>query len=83
MKQIGIVQAKSRFSEIARHVKETGEPVRVINRGKEIVDITPIPGPSHARRTPKQAFAELSRLRRKLPKASYDNIKADIEEGRR
>lgn len=75
--------AKTRFSEIAKKVKETGQPVRVTNRGEEMVDIIPIPPRGHGRRTRKQAMAELSRLRRDLPKSSFAQIKADVEEGRR
>ena len=83
MKEIGIFDAKTRFSEIAKRVKDTGQPVHVTNRGEEMVDITPIPARSIGRRTREQAFAELTRLRRELPKSSLAQIKADIEEGRR
>jgi prevent-host-death family protein len=83
MEEVGMFAAKTRFSEIAKKVKETGRPVRVTNRGEEMVDITPIPPRTNGRRTRKQALAELSRLRRDLPKTSLAQIKADIEEGRR
>jgi prevent-host-death family protein len=83
MKEIGIFDAKTRFSEIAKRVKDTGQPVRVTNRGEEMVDITPIPARAIGRRTREQAFAELSRLRRELPKSSLAQNRADIEEGRR
>ena len=83
MEQIGMFDAKTRFSEIAKRVKRTGRPVRVTNRGEEMVDITPIPARSIGRRTRKQAIEELSRLRRELPKTSLAQIKADIKEGRR
>lgn len=84
MKKVGMFDAKTRFSEIAKLVKKTGQPVRITNRGEEMVDITPIPAQSaEGRRSRKRAFAELSRLRRELPKTSFAKIKADIEEGRR
>ena len=83
MEKVGIFDAKTRFSEIAKRVKKTGRAVRVTNRGEEIVDITPIPAHPSGRRTRRQAFEELSRLRRELPKTSFDQIKADIAEGRR
>jgi prevent-host-death family protein len=83
MEEIGIFEAKTRFSEIAKRVKETGQPVRVTNRGEQMVDIIPILPRTSGRRTREQAFAELSRLRRELPKSSLAEIRADIQEGRR
>jgi prevent-host-death family protein len=83
MKEIGIFEAKTRFSEVAKQVQATGQPVRVTNRGKEMVDITPIAARATRRRTREQAFLELSRLRQKLPKSSLSQIKADIAKGRR
>jgi len=83
MKEIGMFDAKTRFSEIARLVKETGQPVRITNRGEQMVDIVPIGSNSGNRRSRENAFAELSRLRRTLPKSSIKQIQADIAEGRR
>ena len=83
MKTIGMFDAKTRFSEIVKRVKQTGQPVRITNRGEELVDITPIPARAVGRRTPKQAFTELSKLRHELPKTSSAEIRAQIEEGRR
>jgi len=83
MKEIGIFEAKTRFSEIAKRVKQTGQPVRITNRGEQMVDIIPIRSEPVGRRTKAQAFAELSRLRHELPKTSLKQIKADIAEGRR
>lgn len=75
--------AKTRFSEIARRVKETGQPVRITNRGEEMVDIVPIGSRSENRRSKGEALVELSRLRKTFPKSSIKQINADIAEGRR
>ena len=83
MEEIGIFEAKTRFSEIAKRVKESGQPIRVTNRGEEMVDITPISPRRAGRRSKAQAFLALSRLRSELPKTSFAQIKADIAEGRR
>ena len=61
MEEIGMFDAKTRFSEIARRVKETGQAVRITNRGEEMVDIAPIAFPSIRRRSRKQAFEALAR----------------------
>jgi prevent-host-death family protein len=83
MKEIGMFEAKTRFSEIARLVQQTGQPVRVTNRGQEMVDITPVSKPVKQRRSKAQAVALLSALGKTLPKTSAKQIKADIQQGRR
>lgn len=83
MKQIGMIEANTRFSEIAKHVKETGQPVRITHSGEEMVDIVPVAPRTGGQRTKAQAFAELSELRKTLPKSSIEQIRADIAEGRR
>jgi antitoxin (DNA-binding transcriptional repressor) of toxin-antitoxin stability system len=40
MEEIGIFEAKTRFSEIAKNVNESGQPIRMTNRGEDMVDIT-------------------------------------------
>jgi prevent-host-death family protein len=83
MKHIGIFEAKTRFSEIAKRVKETGQPIRVTSHGEEMVDIMPIAPRIAGRRTKAQAIAELEELRKTLPKTSMKEIQADIAFGRR
>lgn len=83
MKEVGIIDAGNRFSEIARQVKETGNPVRVMNLGEEIVDIMPVAKVSSRQRSRENAFAELARLRRTLTPTTIEQIRADIIEGRR
>jgi prevent-host-death family protein len=62
MDEIAIVDARARFSDIARRVKETGRAVRVTNPGEELVDITPIaPHPVKSRSAAIPSFeAEMS-----------------------
>ena len=83
MEEIGMFDAKTRFSEIAKRVKETGQPIRITNRGEEMVDIVPVESRAENRRSKSQALATLSKLRRTLPKSSIKQINADIAEGRR
>ncbi len=83
MKVIGVFDAKTRFSEIAQQVKESGQAVRITKRGEEMVDITPIPSRPAGRRSREQAFAALAELRHTLPKTTLKQIKADIALGRR
>jgi prevent-host-death family protein len=66
MDEVGIFEAKTRFSEIPKQVKESGRAVRVTSRGEEMVDITPVAHRLMGRRTGEEAFEELCRLRRKL-----------------
>ena len=42
MNEIGLVEAKTKFSEICAHVADKGEPVVVTRRGKPLVKIEPI-----------------------------------------
>jgi prevent-host-death family protein len=82
MKEIGIFQAKTKFSEIAKRVKSTGRPVRVTNRGEPVVEIVPVTNGKSGRRSKREAIQELMRLRDTLPKVSVEEIKRDIAEGR-
>jgi len=83
MDEIAIIEAAMRFSEIAKRVKETGQPVRVTSLGEEIVDITPIQPHPVSRNSKDHAFLMLSQLRLDLPKQSMEDIISDIAEGRR
>lgn len=74
--------AKTRFSEIVRMVKQTGRGVVVTNRGEEMVVIAPISEPSAARATPRQAFDEIERLRRSFRSSTRAANRAAIDEGR-
>lgn len=82
MKEIGMFQAKTKFSEIARKVKSTGRAVRVTNRGEPVVDITPVRAEGGVRRERHEVFAELMEFRKELTKASLEDIRRDIAEGR-
>ncbi len=82
MEEIGIFEAKTHFSEIAKRVKDSGQSVRITSRGEEMVDIVPIVSHPKGRRTRDQAILELTRLRDELPKSSFEQIMADIAVGR-
>jgi prevent-host-death family protein len=89
MQEFGMFDAKTHFSEIVKRVVETGQPVRITNRGQPVVDITPAnqsPAPQPTptpRRTNAEIFAELRTLTRSWPKATLEEIQADIAEGRK
>lgn len=82
MEEVGMFEAKTKFSEIAKRVQATGRPVRVTNRGEPMVEITPVKPTPTSRRPPAAVFADLARLRTSLAKSSSEQIKADLAEGR-
>lgn len=83
MKEIGLFEAKTHLSKIAETVKRTGRPVTLTRRGEPYVDLVPHQDRSVRRRPQAQVLADLDQLRQELPKGSSEQIKADIEEGRR
>ncbi len=83
MEQIGIFDAKTRFSEIVKRVKDSARPIRITNRGEQMVDIVPVSNAVGRRRSSAEAFNQLASLRLKLPKTTLAQIRADIAEGRR
>jgi len=83
MKEIGLFEAKTNLSKIVEDVRRTGQPVTLTKRGEPYVDLVPHREASVSRRTQAQVLADLDQLRQELPKSSYQQIKAEIEEGRR
>lgn len=87
MQEFGMFDAKTHFSEIVKRVVETGQPVRITNRGQPVVDITPAnqsPAPQPApRRTNAEWLDEIAKLRKTITPATLEEIQADIAEGRR
>ncbi len=83
MKEVGIGQAKTRFSEIARQVKSTGKSVRVVSRGKPVVEIIPAQSIDSDRPSRHEVIGEMNKLRTRLAKSSLAQIRKDIAEGRR
>ena len=82
MKEIGLFEAKTNLSKIAERVKRTGQPVTLTKRGEPYVDLVPHQEEPVQRRPQEEVLAELDQLCRKVPKSSYQRIKADIAEGR-
>jgi prevent-host-death family protein len=78
MKTIGLAQARTNLSKIARRVKQTGKPVTLTKRGEPYVDLVPHHSATTSRRPQADVLADLEKLRRELPKSSFNQIKADI-----
>ena len=83
MEYIGIFDAKTKFSELVDRVVREGRPVTVTRRGVPVVDIVPTREKLSGRMTREQAVAELSKLRRELPKMGPQEIVDLVAEGRR
>lgn len=82
MEEVGMFEAKTKFSEIAKRVQSTGRSVRVTNRGRPVVEIAPAKPDQGPRRARRDVFKDLTHLRETLPKSSFEQIKHDIAEGR-
>jgi antitoxin (DNA-binding transcriptional repressor) of toxin-antitoxin stability system len=83
MKEIGLVEAKSNLSEIADEVRKLGQGVTLTKDGQPYVDLVPHRFPARSKRSKSDILADLDQLRRELPKSAFDDIKSDIEKGRR
>ena len=76
--------AKTRFSEIVRRVKETGQPVTVTSHGQAMVRIVPAESSeSEKRLAHNEAVAAIREMWKTLPPTTREENKRDIEEGRR
>lgn len=82
IEHIGMFDAKTRFSEIVRMVKETGRRVIVTNRGEEMVEIVPIGASGRSGRSRENAFDEIERLRRLRGRSTHAENREDVERGR-
>jgi antitoxin (DNA-binding transcriptional repressor) of toxin-antitoxin stability system len=83
VRKIGLFEAKTNLSKIAEQVKRTGQSVTFTRRGEPYVDLVPHQNAIASRRPQAQVINELEKLRQELPKSSFEQIKADINEGRR
>jgi prevent-host-death family protein len=83
MQEIGLFEAKTNLSKIAERVKQTGRSVTFTKRGEPYVDLVPHSEESVQQRPQGVVLAELEQLCRVLPKSSFKQLKADIEDGRR
>jgi prevent-host-death family protein len=83
VRKIGLFEAKTNLSKIAAQVKRTGQSVTLTRRGEPYVDLIPHQTARLSRRPQAQVIEELEKLRRILPKSSFKQIRADIDQGRR
>jgi len=82
MEEVGIFDAKTRFSELVERVNQTGQPITVTNRGKPVAEIAPTRKSRTGRMTREEAFAQVSRLWKAAEPMTKEEIKQTIQEGR-
>lgn len=75
--------AKTRFSEIVRRVKETGQPVTITSHGQAMARIVPVESESLAKRmSHDEAVAAIEEMWKSLPPITHEEIRSAIDEGR-
>ena len=82
MEEIGMFDAKTRFSELVERVNQTGQPITITNRGKPVAEITPTRKSHTCQMTREEAFAQVARLWKTVEPMTKEEIKQTIEEGR-
>ncbi len=82
MDHIGLFEAKTNLSKIVEEVRRTGNRVILTKRGQPYVDLVPHEESPAIRRSQGTVLAELDKLRQTLTKSNFQQIKADINEGR-
>ncbi len=82
MEEVGIFDAKTRFSELVERVNQTGQPITVTNRGKPVAEIAPMRKSRIGRMTREEAFAQVARLWKTVEPMTSKEIKQTLEEGR-
>lgn len=80
MKEIDL--HKANLIEIADHVSKTGEATVLTSGGQPYVDVVPHVQQRRSRRPMREVMRELAQLRRQLPKGTFEEIQAEIAEGR-
>ena len=83
MQQVGIFDAKTRFSELVDTVNTTGEPVLVTKRGKPVAQIMPPPADDTPKLSREELVAKVRELRPTYGPFDPEEIRSAIEEGRR
>ncbi len=83
--EIGLFEAKNKFSELADKVARTGETVIITRRGKPLVKVTPLEEARHSPKQVEEALHKLKEFGKTHPPlaGSWEELKAMIEEGRR
>lgn len=82
MKEIGVFDAKTKFSQLIEHVQNSGRKIRITKRGKVVAELSGVQAERERKRSHREIFEELEQLRKKLPKSTLEEIKSDIAEGR-
>lgn len=82
MEEIGMFEAKTRFSQLVEQVQNTGRKIRITKRGKVVAELSAVEPEEARKRSHREVFEELEQLRKKLPKSTLEEIKRDIAEGR-
>lgn len=80
--QIGMFDAKTRFSELVDRVQSTGQAITVTNRGKPVAEIAPVRGADRSGMTREEAFAQVANLWKTVEPMSKEEIRESIDEGR-
>ena len=84
MQEVGAFEAKNRLSELLRYVEDTGEEVRITNRGKAVARLVPEKTRKKKKKSAGQIFQELMDYADAHHiRSDGVSIKAMIEEGRR
>jgi prevent-host-death family protein len=82
MAQVGMFEAKTHFSELAKRV-QAGEEIIVTNRGEPVLKMVPVEAPYD----PEEARQAVQRIRERARRINLnwtpDEIKAAINDGRR
>ena len=82
MEEVGIFDAKTRFSELVERVNQTGQPITVTNRGKPVAEIAPTRKPLVGSMTREEAFAQVATLWKTVEPMTKEEIDQTIQEGR-
>ena len=82
MDQIGMFEAKTRFSELVQRVLKEGRPITITRRGQPVVDITPTQSQRTGRMSRQEALVELGKLRGEVASMARAEILALVAEGR-
>lgn len=82
MEQVGMFEAKTRFSELVERVNQTGLAITVTNRGKPVAELTPVRHSPEKKTTREEVFARVAELWKEEPSVAEGEIQKMIEEGR-
>lgn len=82
MDQVGMFEAKTRFSELVNRVISEGRPITVTRRGQPVVDITPTRSQRSGQKSRQEALQDLAELREEVKSMSKQEILDLIAAGR-